>query len=85
MPDKKNTDQLAKRPVPTPAAEETQRELAAIENIDDFIGKDGTRARLFGDTLTKMMQGKLSAQLGYQPVGAKKPFSSQFFAQAACR
>ena len=66
MPDKKNMEQPTKRPAPMPSAEEIQRELAAVENIDDFFGKDGVFARLFGDTLTPMMQGELSAQLGYE-------------------
>lgn len=71
MPDTKNTNKPVKRPVPMPSAEEIQRELAAVENIDDFFGKDGVFARLFGDTLTQMMQGELSAQLGYEPYEAK--------------
>ena len=71
MPDKKkNTEQSAERRVPMPSAEEIQRELAAVENIDDFFGKDGVFARLFGETLTQMMQGELTAQLGYEPYEA---------------
>jgi putative transposase len=54
-----------------PSAEEIQRALASVENIDDFFGKDGVFARLFGDTLTQMMQGELTAQLGYEPYEAK--------------
>jgi len=71
MPDKKSSDQQAKQPVPMPSAEAIQRELAAVETIDDFFGKDGVFARLFGETLTQMMQGELSAQLGYEPYEAK--------------
>ena len=67
---KKNTEQSAERRVPMPSAEEIQRELAAVENIDDFFGKEGVFARLFGETLTQMMQGELTAQLGYEPYEA---------------
>jgi putative transposase len=67
MPEKKRKQQ----PPAMPSAEEVQRELAAVENIDDFFGKDGVFARLFGETLTQMMQGELSAQLGYEPYEAR--------------
>jgi len=67
MPDKKKS----KQPPAMPSAEEVQRELAKVENIDDFFGKDGVFARLFGDTLTQMMQGELSAELGYEKYDAQ--------------
>jgi putative transposase len=67
MPDKKKNQQ----PPAMPSAEEVQRELANIENIDDFFGKDGVFARLFGETLTQMMQGELTSELGYEPYEAQ--------------
>lgn len=63
MPAKKRTN----RPPAMPSADEVQRALANVENIDDFFGKEGVFARLFGDTLTQMMQGELTAELGYEP------------------
>lgn len=66
-PDKEKSQQ----PPAMPSAEEVQRELASVENIDDFFGKDGVFARLFGETLTQMMQGELSAELGYEPYEAR--------------
>ena len=63
MPDQKKNQQHPAMP----SAEEVQRELARVESMDDFFGKEGVFARLFGDTLTQMMQGELSAQLGYEP------------------
>lgn len=42
MPDKKNKQQ----PPAMPSAEEVQRELARVENIDDLFGKDGVFAWL---------------------------------------
>lgn len=71
MPEKKNTDQPARQPAPMPSAEAIQRALAGVENIDDFFGRDRVFARLFGQTLTQMMHGELSAQLGYEPYEAK--------------
>jgi putative transposase len=67
MPEKKKS----KQPPAMPSAEEVQRELAKVENIDDFFGKEGVFARLFGDTLTQMMQGELSAELGYEKYEAQ--------------
>ena len=37
MPDKKKS----KQPPALPSGEEVQRELAQVENIDDFFGKEG--------------------------------------------
>jgi transposase-like protein len=62
MPDKKQSKQVPAMP----SAEAVQHELAKVESIDDFFGKEGVFARLFGDTLTQMMQGELSAELGYE-------------------
>jgi transposase-like protein len=67
MPEKKQKQQ----PPAMPSAEEVQRELAKVENIDDFFGKDGVFARLFGETLTQMMQGELTAEPGYEPYEAR--------------
>jgi putative transposase len=71
MPNKKNQNKQQAVKAAMPSAEEVQRELASIENIDDFFGKDGVFARLFGDTLTQMMQGELSAELGYEKYEAQ--------------
>jgi len=69
VPAKKNKDykQSLKQEVPMPSAEEIQRELASVESMDDFFGKEGIFARLFGDTLTHMMQAELTDELGYEP------------------
>jgi len=69
MPAKKKDahKQPLKQEVPMPSAEEIQRELASVESMDDFFGKDGIFARLFGETLTHMMQAELTDELGYEP------------------
>ena len=42
MPDQKKSKQHPAMP----SAEEVQRELAQVENMDDFFGKDGLRGCL---------------------------------------
>ena len=73
MPEKKHNDAKSQpaRDIPMPSVDAIQRELAEVENIDDFFGRDGVFARLFGETLTQMMQGELAAQLGYERYEAK--------------
>ena len=48
-----------------PAIEQLQAELLSAESVDDFFGKDGIFARLFGQTLEKLMEAELSEHLGY--------------------
>ncbi len=54
-----------------PDAETIVEELAKAKSIDDLTGKDGVFARLFGKTLTAMLEGEMSAHLGYEPYEAK--------------
>jgi putative transposase len=54
-----------------PDAETVRQELAKARSINDLTGKDGVFARLFGRTLTAMLEGELSAHLGYEPYEAK--------------
>jgi transposase-like protein len=54
-----------------PDAETILAELAQAKSIDDLTGKDGVFARLFGKTLTAMLEGEMSAHLGYEPYEAK--------------
>jgi transposase-like protein len=54
-----------------PDAETILAELAQAKNIDDLTGKDGVFARLFGKTLSAMLEGEMSAHLGYEPYEAK--------------
>lgn len=53
-------------PVHLPSAEEIQTELAQVESIDDFFGKEGVFSRLFARTMEEMLEAELSAQLGYE-------------------
>src|SRR5690349_16465370 len=49
-----------------PSLETMQHELASASSLDDFFGKDGIMARLFGATLTDLMQAELTEHLGYE-------------------
>jgi hypothetical protein len=49
-----------------PDAETIRQELGKAKNINDLTGKDGVFARLFGQTLTAMLEGELSGHLGYE-------------------
>ena len=53
-------------PVHLPSAEDIQSELAQVESIDDFFGKEGVFSRLFARTMEEMLEAELSAQLGYE-------------------
>ena len=54
-----------------PSVEEIQNELGRAESLDDFLGKEGIFANLFARTVEEMLQGELSAQLGYEKHEAK--------------
>jgi len=58
-----------KKQVPT--VEKIREEMNKAENLDDFFGKEGIMARLFGDMLTEMMKAELSDELGYEKYEAK--------------
>ena len=53
-----------------PSAEEVQAELAKVQSMDDFFGKDGVFAKLFASTLEQMLEGELTEHLGYEPYEA---------------
>ncbi len=54
-----------------PGIEEIERELASVETVDDFFGRDGIFARLFADTLEHLMEAELTEQLGYEKYAAE--------------
>lgn len=53
-----------------PTAEEVQAELAKVQSMDDFFGKEGVFAKLFASTLEQMLEGELTEHLGYEPYEA---------------
>ena len=53
-----------------PSAEEVQAELAKVQSMDDFFGKEGVFANLFATTLEQMLEGEMTEHLGYEPYEA---------------
>jgi len=47
-------------------AEELAHELAKADSIDDFYGKEGIFARIFAQTVEKMLETELTEKLGYE-------------------
>ena len=54
-----------------PSVERVREELGRAKSIDDFFGKEGIFARLFARTVEEMLEGELSAQLGYERYAAE--------------
>jgi transposase-like protein len=54
-----------------PTAEEVQAELAKVQSMDDFFGKEGVFARLFAAAMEQMLEAELTEHLGYEPYEAK--------------
>ena len=48
-----------------PEAEAIAKEMARVEDIDDFFGKGGVFSNLFSKSLEVMIQGELTDHLGY--------------------
>jgi len=61
--EKNSKDEIQKH---LPDAEELAQELAKAESIDDFYGKDGIFARLFAQTVEKMVETELTEKPGYE-------------------
>jgi putative transposase len=53
-----------------PSLERIQQELGTAQSMDDFFGKEGIFARLFGDTLEALLEAELTGHLGYEPYEA---------------
>ena len=60
-----------KEPVHLPSAEEVQNELAQVESMDDFFGKEGVFSKLFARTMEEMLEAELSEHLGYEKYEAQ--------------
>ena len=76
-PEEKNTametekKKLNKKGVTVPDLEQIETALSQVESVDDFFGKEGILAQLFARTLEQMLEGELTAQLGYEKYEAK--------------
>ncbi len=49
-----------------PTAAALQRALNSATSMDDFFGKEGSFARLFSKTLEQMLEGEMTAHVGYE-------------------
>jgi putative transposase len=54
-----------------PGMEEIERELASVETVDDFFGREGIFARLFADTIEHLLEAELTEALGYEKYAAE--------------
>jgi putative transposase len=54
-----------------PAPETVLQELSSAESMDDFFGKDGIFARLFGKIMEALLEAEMSEHLGYERYEAK--------------
>jgi len=54
-----------------PSAEEVQEELAKVQSMDDFFGKEGVFAKLFAETMEQMLEAEMIEHLGYEPYEVK--------------
>jgi len=63
--------QYSDRKVYLPSVEEIRTELQKAENLDDFFGREGIIAHLFARTVEEMLEGEMSAHLGYEKYEAK--------------
>ena len=76
-PEERNTametekKKLNKKGVTVPDLEQIETALSQVESVDDFFGKEGILAQLFARTLEQMLEGELTAQLGYEKYEAK--------------
>lgn len=68
---KSEKQSYTKNGVPVPNMEQVEAALSQAESIDDFFGKEGILAQLFARTLEQMLEGELSAELGYEKYEAK--------------
>lgn len=54
-----------------PKIEQIEAALSQVESMDDFFGKEGILSQLFARTLEQMLEGELTAELGYEKYEAK--------------
>ena len=64
------SDEMKRRDIQAymPTAEEIAEELAGVNTTDDFFGREGVFARLFGQALEQMLEGEMSEHT--RPKGA---------------
>ena len=66
-----NKNTYNKNGVLVPEVGQIEEALSQAESMDDFFGKEGILAQLFARTLEQMLEGELTAELGYEKYEAK--------------
>ena len=66
-----NNNNYNKNGVVVPKVEAIERALSQVESMEDFFGKEGVLSQLFARTLEQMLEGELTAALGYEKYEAK--------------
>ena len=57
----RNRKDTGKKRADMPSVEKVQEELAKVESMDDFFGRDGIFARLFANTLERVCKETVEA------------------------
>jgi len=65
-----NNNNNEKKPL-MPTVEAVQEALSQAKGLDDFFGREGLLAQLFARTIEQMLEGELSAHLGYEKYETK--------------
>lgn len=67
-----NGDRTRRSPgLPSYSKAHLQQELDKINNVDEFFGREGLFAKLFSETLERMIEAELSEHLGYDKYESK--------------
>lgn len=67
----KGNDNINKNGLIVPKVEQIEAALSQAESMDDFFGKEGILSQLFARTLEQMLEGELTAELGYEKYESK--------------
>ena len=54
-----------------PSLAQIEATLSQAESLDDFFGREGILSQLFARTIEQMLEGELTAELGYEKYEAK--------------
>lgn len=60
-----------KNGVLVPSMAQIEAALSQVESMDDFFGKEGILSQLFARTIEQMLEGELTAELGYEKYEAR--------------
>lgn len=64
-------DNYNEKGVLVPSLSQIEVALSQVESLDDFFGREGILSQLFARTIEQMLEGELTAALGYEKYEAK--------------